>query len=291
MDQIFRDADLAATFRRDGYITLPLLNEAACEQLQAIYAKLPAIEGDTFFSSSFIKDSAFKKQISDEIAEVLRNSVQKHFHHYRQLGAGFLVKPASPMSVMPIHQDWTIVDEPQFASITIWLPLQDVGVQNGAIKVLPGSHLLSNALRSPSLTDPLEEIRNDIEEDLITLPMKAGEAFVFSHALVHSSHPNLSEKPRIAVAYGMIYDKANMYYYYRQSANDPIEKLSVADDFFLNYPEPGQRPINSQLVEYVSYVEKRVSRATYLQKYPRSESNDGQKKQNGFFAKLKALFG
>jgi hypothetical protein len=293
MISIFRDPQLANEFEENGYVVLPFLDSEAVSELKGIYAELPPIEGDTFFSSSFIRDLEFKKAISARIEAIFRPKVDEYFQQYKKLGAGFLVKPPSASSIMPIHQDWTIVDESQYASITIWLPLQDVDSHNGAIKVLPKSHRLSNALRSPTIDDPIADIKPLIEEDLITLPMKAGEAFIFTHAVAHASNPNLSDAPRVAIAFGMIHEDARMYYYFRPQGTDQVEKLSIRDDFFLNYPDVGQRPPDAQVMETLLYEQNRVTAQQYRSFYGKPEPQkvpDAPTEKPGLLSRLKRMF-
>ncbi len=164
---------------------------------------------------------------------------------------------------MPINQDWTVVDETQFDSITIWVPLQDVDAKNGAIQVIPGSHNFSSALRSPSMQSPFKNVGAEMRNDLQLLPMKAGYAFIFSHALLHASPANNSATPRLAATFGLIDAKAQLQFYH-QNENGETEKYLVDENFFQNYnTQIGQRPQSGMLQEKFIYKQKYVAASEY----------------------------
>lgn len=259
MKNIFKNDQLYKLFKEKGYIVIDLLSPSEVKQLQDIYLKFSIPQPQHFYSTSFLQDDKSRKQISEELQAIIRPKANSIFQNYKELGSVFLIKPSGENSQMPIHQDWTVVNEPEHHSITAWIPLVDTTKENGAITVLPKSHRLSTGLRSPSLQDPLEEIKTIAAPMMQTLEMKAGQAFIFSHALLHASHSNLSGKNRIAVAYGVIHQDTELIYYHKPSATEKIQKLSIPKDFFITYPEPGKQPANSILIEEIDYSENKVS--------------------------------
>ena len=271
---VFQDELLSRKFEENGYVVMDLFSKETIHALKNVYTSACLEFSETFYSSSFIEDMSLKKEISHRIHGLLSSAISEHFKDYKQLGGVFLVKPTGPKGEMPIHQDWTVVDESKYCSITIWIPLQKTVTQNGAIKVLPKSQKLTSALRSPTLRDALSSIKNDCEEHLIPLEMEVGQAFVFNHALLHSSYPNLSNEPRIACAYGLIHKDAEMLFYHK--VDEKVEVLKISEDFFLNYPKPGERPENSEFLKSIDYQEQMVSKEEFNRFYninPNSTSN------------------
>jgi ectoine hydroxylase-related dioxygenase (phytanoyl-CoA dioxygenase family) len=232
---IFKDISLQKKFERDGYVVMPFLSAEEVMQLRAIY-KANVVADESFHSTSYHPDLSFKKTLDEKIRNIIQPHADAVLSHYRPLGAAFLTKNSGPTSAMPIHQDWTVTDEKKFFSATIWIPLQDTSFTNGAIQVIPGSHRFSEALRSPSLEVSFTGIYHRLQSFLKLLPMKAGEAFIFNHALMHASPPNLSGEPRIAVAFGFVPQDASLCMYYATN-NHLVEKYSMPDDMFLRYPE------------------------------------------------------
>lgn len=263
--KVFKDEKLQKQFDLYGYVVVPFLSKGQVEQLRSLFFKTHQFIPNGFYSSSFNVNEDQKKEIDRLIQQNLEPNVNSLFSGYKKLGACFLNKQPGAQSEMPIHQDWTVVDESKYDSITIWIPLQDVDEQNGAIQVIDGSHRFSTALRSPSLEDPFKNVQQEIRRDLKLLPMKAGEAFIFSHALLHASPPNLSNESRIAVTYGLIDDEAQLMFYHKNEKLH-LEQYFVEEDFFQRYnTHIGERPTFGQLKHTFDYTQRFVTAAEYLQ--------------------------
>ncbi len=260
--RIFRNVGLQKQFELYGYVVVPFLSEGEVKALRDFFFEKHPNIPDGFYSSSFNTDDAHKKSVNQKIESVLSGRVEEHFNSIKKLGSCFLNKQPGAQSEMPIHQDWTVVDEPNFDSITIWIPLQDVNKTNGAIQVIDGSHRLTKALRSPSLEDPFKNVQSEMRKDLKLLPMKAGEAFIFSQALLHASPPNLSNEPRIAVTYGLIDAQAQLMFYHHEAGK--VEQYFVDESFFQQYnTQIGQRPNFGSVQKTFDYQQHFVSALEY----------------------------
>lgn len=73
---------------------------------------------------------------------------------------------------------------------------------NGALMVLPGSHLFFDKYRNNHIPVSYRGSESLILENMITVPMKAGQAFVLNHAVIHASTLNNTDKERLVIAYG-----------------------------------------------------------------------------------------
>ena len=107
------------------------------------------------------------------------------------------------------HQDWWCWDHsvsyrrgaPQIAALCY---LADTDTQNGALRVLPGSHLRSVPIHAvlPEAHDEAAsvlEAENIAMTDLpgqVTLELKAGDAAVIDYRLLHGTHKNASSTRR-----------------------------------------------------------------------------------------------
>ena len=192
---ILLDPELNNQLLTKGYAVFPFLDDVQVEEFKTLYQKYK-VDSAQFHSTTFSTNYDQKKQLSDEAWQCAKSKAKLFLSSYRRLGASFLSKPPGQGGVMPVHQDWTIVDEKEFASYTIWIPLQDVNSTNGAITVLNGSHQFNKALRAPTLPVAISEIEPAIRTHMITLDMKAGEAFIFNHSLINASHTNAWIGPR-----------------------------------------------------------------------------------------------
>tara|TARA_B110000003_G_C16605702_1_gene517429 strand:- start:236 stop:964 length:729 start_codon:yes stop_codon:yes gene_type:complete len=86
-------------------------------------------------------------------------------------------------------------------AVTVWLPLQDLKIGYGTLKVLPGSHkfkTVSGSIMKNSITR-LDISSKNYEKKMIDLKVKAGEAIVMSQFLIHSSGDNVSNKIRFSL--------------------------------------------------------------------------------------------
>ncbi|MCF8256216.1 MAG: phytanoyl-CoA dioxygenase family protein [Flavobacteriales bacterium] len=260
---LFQSPVLNSRFALDGYVTVPFLSEAEVAALRAVFHEtLPTVPAG-FHSSSFSTDTEEKQRVNDRVEEVFGPKVSGLFNPIRKLGSCFLSKSPGPQGEMPIHQDWTMVDETRFCSVTIWCALQDTDEANGAVQVIAGSHRFSDALRSPTLPDPFRDIHAEMRPDLRTVPLKAGEAIIFNQALLHASPPNTSAEPRIAVTYGLIAEEAGLLFYHRNEEGQ-VEQFAVPDHFFQEYnTQIGQRPSIGTKTDTFAYTPKAVTLGEY----------------------------
>jgi hypothetical protein len=83
--------------------------------------------------------------------------------------------------------------------ISVWFPLGDATVDNGCLRVIPGSHRGDLIAHCPgeqalSIPDKLLPVHQ-----AVPVPMEAGSAMIFEQLLVHESLENVSDGIRISV--------------------------------------------------------------------------------------------
>jgi ectoine hydroxylase-related dioxygenase (phytanoyl-CoA dioxygenase family) len=255
VNNIFKNSAFATRFQEDGYLVLPFFCAAEIDKLKTIYDGIHHNEELIFESTSFIEESTFKEAINSQVELVFKTKIEALFHDYKSLGTSFLTKRIGNNTNMPIHQDWTVVDEDKFVSVTCWIPLVDTTFNNGAMQVIDGSHLISKALRGPSLPISFDGI--NLAPFLKTIPLKAGEAIIFNHALLHASHSNLSDKERVAVTFGLTHKEAQLLMYY--SKKDTVEKWEMPDSMFIEYPKIRFAPTIGKLKEELDYKVQKIT--------------------------------
>jgi hypothetical protein len=235
--KVFKIAEHEIKFQKEGYLLLPLLNDEEVASLKNFYNELshPEIEG--FHSTHFSKNRAYKKEIHNKITAVFSENLLALLEDYAILFANFMVKGRGESSRMPIHADWTYVDETQFQSLGVWCPLVDTNPQNGMLGVVPKSHLLNFNFRGPKIPNSFQAYDQYIIDTYGKLiPMKAGEIIIYDHRMLHYSPANLSNVNReainivaapnaAAIMHHTVLDDPNMVHVYK--VNDP--------SFFLEY--------------------------------------------------------
>lgn len=258
MNNCLLNSELSARLDRDGFVLVPFLNPEQVQELRSIYSELRVPEGQPFWSSSFLKDDALKIEMSARMQACFDAEIQRTLADFKPLGSTFLIKFPGEYSEMPVHQDWTVVDEERFGSYTIWIALDDTTAENGALEVIPGSHRISNALRSPSLPVSFEKVRRDLPPYLKMLPMKAGEALIFNHALMHSSPPNKTVSSRLAATFGFVPKEASLCMYYARP-NGKVARYNMPDDMFIHYADIRNEPKIGTLESEFEYTVKELT--------------------------------
>lgn len=113
--------------------------------------------------------------------------------------------PMDKRYMQPWHQDWRS-GQGSLNSVTIWTPLRDVKKENGAIELIPGSHL--DGYRDVEVVhDPLRYIlKNPVPRDAPTVAaeLKRGECILFSQMLLHASGENTSDQPRLTCQFRFV---------------------------------------------------------------------------------------
>jgi phytanoyl-CoA hydroxylase len=93
------------------------------------------------------------------------------------------------------HQDWRSM-QGSLNSVVIWLPLEDINIELGALEVIPGSHLWG--LRTASIDNGFGMVALSPEEGAQFIPVEVqqGDLLAFSSFLVHQSGENVTSRPR-----------------------------------------------------------------------------------------------
>jgi ectoine hydroxylase-related dioxygenase (phytanoyl-CoA dioxygenase family) len=114
-----------------------------------------------------------------------------------------LLKPANVGAGTPWHQDEAYSDpEYDHAQLTFWMPLQDVGPQDGCMIYLPGSHLMGvlqhRSLNNDPHTHAFECAVSFSDEQSVHCPLPAGGCAVHGQRTLHCSTNNVSNVDRYA---------------------------------------------------------------------------------------------
>ncbi|MEY2422426.1 MAG: hypothetical protein QOI95_2493 [Acidimicrobiaceae bacterium] len=199
----FRDQAHDATFAERGFVTMPLLDEQQLARLIAAWEANRHSEEAGYRVTLAEGERAVRQSASDAVVAVIDEPVRAVLADHRVALATFVVKGATGDSRVQPHTDPTLVDEPRVRSVAVWITTVDTSLENGALWVLDGSHRMTPAFR-PATGFPQRELSDELvathPQRQIPLPLPAGHAVFFDHALVHWSGPNESGRTRVAVA-------------------------------------------------------------------------------------------
>jgi hypothetical protein len=224
----------------EGYVTLPCLGKDDIKLLIDLFNEFHPSLPEGFYASTHSIDKNSRKEISEQIAEVVRPKIVNLFSNLELLGGAFISKAPGTKGILPLHQDWNIVNEKEARSYNLWIPLVDVNEGNGAMRILKQSHLKQETYRGPNLYPTLSNISKLVDENMVSLNMMAGEALLYDHALWHSSPVNQSNQLRLAVVFGIIPKGVEMKFYH-QNGNQIEEYNSYPSFFFENDLKDGPK--------------------------------------------------
>ncbi|HKK76945.1 MAG TPA: phytanoyl-CoA dioxygenase family protein [Saprospiraceae bacterium] len=243
--KILQEDQLDEQLLEDGYVIVPFFADEQIAHLRTLFAQLHTDPIQGFYASAHVPDPSFRTRISEEIRSVATPLVEQYFTDALALGGTFIAKAAGDAGILQPHQDWNIVDEEQHRSFNIWIPLVDVSKENGAVEILPGSHRKLQTYRGANLPNAFDEVRPLVWAAMKTLEMKAGQALIYDHRLVHGSGANQSEELRLAIVLGTIHREAPMRYYYQREGK--INEYACSPAFYLE-GNPGAGPGELELL-------------------------------------------
>ncbi len=257
MKALFSSDELQKKFEADGYVQIPLLTQAEVYELMTEYKAVSEAHEKInipYITTSHSNNAELIHHVDAVLQKVIAPAVDKYLKNYNLLFGNYLVKmPGNGSETMP-HQDITFVDESQYASVNIWVALQDTNEENGCMYFLKGSHNLMPTLR-PTHDYPwvYSNVIDDIKRRSEKYPAKAGDAFIFNHAVIHGSYPNNTNLPRIAaVIAGYHSDAPLLHYYLPVGESNKVEKYSMTKEAYLHFKK-GQPPAKGVLLGEINY--------------------------------------
>jgi len=278
----FYESVLSEKLSKDGFAVFDLLKEHDVEALTSIFNEHHATNPEGFYATTHLDDKEKRKALSDKAMSILACRIESHFENIQLLGGAFISKAPGEKGILPLHQDWNLVDEKVARSYNMWIPLVDVNEENGAMRLLVGSHAKQETYRGPNVPPVLYPISNEVDQHMVSLNMKKGEAVLYDHALWHSSPQNQTDQLRLAFVLGVVPEEADLKYY--QQNGDTVEEYASHPNFFLeNDRESG--PGDLELVRTFNHPNSFLSKEEFERVYLGKEEVKHEPKK-GFFQRL-----
>jgi non-haem Fe2+, alpha-ketoglutarate-dependent halogenase len=198
---------LKQQFDRDGYLLgIPILSLAEVSHINDQYDRLKELvrsrSNKGRITNQHLLDPEFyalatRKNVLDLVELAIGPDILL-------ISTGFFDKPpGSASEFVAWHQDTTYWGlNPPFA-VTVWIALDDSDVENGCMRVIPGTH--RNGLLPHSVSkQPGNILAHDQEipaqyldqSKAVDFVLKAGQASLHHGELVHGSNPNRSTRRR-----------------------------------------------------------------------------------------------
>ncbi|MCS7220828.1 MAG: phytanoyl-CoA dioxygenase family protein [Anaerolineae bacterium] len=141
-------------------------------------------------------DLAKDPRILDIVESLLGPNIQLYY-------SMLMMKPPRQGFTAPWHQDFAFFVHDRADLLACQVYIDDSTLENGCVEVVPGSHKLGllNHFKDGRFTGIVQGDTTEFDQQRVPLPVKAG-GIAFWHCLtLHSSKPNLSERPRRAIVY------------------------------------------------------------------------------------------
>ena len=263
MKKMFRDSELQNKFEQDGYVVVPFLDADMLKNILEFYATVRQEHEITssVHSTSDTNNESLIRLVDSKLKFIIKEKIATLLFECRIFLSNFLIKEPDIESRISPHQDWTFVDEKQFASASIWCPLTDIDAQTGRISVIKGSHRFIETLRAPpDSPSAFEPVSSELDTYLLPLSIKAGDALIYNHALIHASEPNLSKLQRPVAVWAVVPEEAQLllHYYHPAPAKRKLEKFEVDTDFFYQYAK-NSRPYGKYSKGFIDYEFKQIT--------------------------------
>lgn len=265
MLRIFSSNNHQEEYRRKGYVIIRgLLTAAEVSELKELALSHTKQYVQPFHASHFSDDEDYKMKVHNVLKQVVFNRVKPYLVNFRAVFGNFMVKQPGDNGFLQMHADWAYVNEPENRSLAVWVPLVDTNEQNGCLGVIDGSHRFMNIVRGPRIQqNSFDHDRQWIIDYGTLLPMKAGDAVVYDHALLHFSYANKTTELRPALNVSMVPENAEIIHYSVPEGETQIIKYAVpSDDFFIHYsnfktPRLG-KVIQTLPADKVKYIDRKM---------------------------------
>lgn len=261
--KIFYNESLQAEFDKKGYVIVDLLSPEQATALLTLYDEIEGARGtantnnNSYELSFFEKDIETKKRKFNMVYSFMKPLIDSIIINYKPVMINLFNKHHGTGEV-PIHQNWTFVDERIYTSISVWCPLQDVSRANGTLEVVPGTHKVICDYRGPSIPWVFDNL-NDLMKEKYMLPLQLqfGQIAVIDDSIIHFSGDNNTESERKAIQLILKPEEATTIHCFKsdKSVNE-IHIIDVEDDYFFDFnmweaPKGGtnRRTINHPIIK------------------------------------------
>jgi len=269
VNPIFKDDKIQLLFDRDGFVKIPLLNQEEADDLTAFYEKHRQQHETTSHLHHTTTDSGQADliySVDAKIKTVFLPRLEKILANFKALAGCFHIKEPGTGSNTDMHQDPTFVDESNFCSANVWVALQDIDKKNGNLFFVRGSHRVVSSLRAtPSYSSYYQNFKEELTEMITHVPLKKGEAVVFSNATIHGATENLTDGIRLAATLLVCSAQAEwiLYYQDKDKKSDKVEKHQLNLDSFISFSKNGM-PEHNTPPEIIPYKYPVISKKEFL---------------------------
>lgn len=236
-EMILLQPEQKSQLKNFGYVILDGIDIIQLEELKKIYYEKFYQKDNQGFQSTMYKtnQSEIRKEIYKLLEETFIDIVEDILPEHEIQLANFLFKPAnSDQSEVGVHRDWSYVCHTKDNAFNLWIPLDDIHIENGGFYVIPESHLMPHGPRLTPFQDELNPYKNRLKAIGKHIQIKTGQALLYHPGIIHFSNANCSTKDRLVV--GMVCKPINEQgHHYHLDENNICKRYKVDKDFYLHF--------------------------------------------------------
>jgi hypothetical protein len=267
----FHDSDLQQSFDQNGFVVVEMFTPYQIEELKTLLAELKqqrtGFVNDSSYKLSFFSDSAaYREKVFKTISAHCQPFVDRYLANYEPLIINTFDKEPGSGEV-PIHQNWTFVDESKHTSVSVWIPLIDTTRLNGTMEVVRGSNGTLSDFRSPTIPWVFENLLDPIKEQhMEPIDAKLGQAVILDDSILHYTSRNDSEVVRTAIQLIMKPNGVSAIHYHKpDAANLRVDVYEVDWKFFTSF-NMREKPSGVPLVGHFELNQHFLSESEFLQR-------------------------
>lgn len=234
---VIRDEQMADAVTQEGITQQKLISDEQLNALQKLFDENHNISENGMFYSLYSTDLEYRSKMHFGVLEALKPTLDQVFQDYKVIYSLFIVKAyGEDQTEFFVHQDPSYVDELKYSPMHIWVPLDDITADNGALCVVPRSQHITHPYRNISFPPAFDGHNDKLRRYLKPIYMEKGEALIFDPRLIHNSLANKTNKLRVAALVGVAPKEAELVSSFKDLENDPnaqLEFFKHEDDHFL----------------------------------------------------------
>jgi ectoine hydroxylase-related dioxygenase (phytanoyl-CoA dioxygenase family) len=246
MFPILRSFDLEKQLVEDGFAVMPLLDANAVTELHELFPYYSADgqgTADSIHTSLMDCDGPTRRRVHQAIVDRLGSALSTIFKDHKLPLCQFFVKFPGTDNNIGLHTDSSLLLNPALEPhYGIWIPLQDVGPDNGTLTVIPGSHRWFSGVAAASVPWAFAGSMERIFPLARSLDLNAGQMVIFDNRLLHGSAPNNSGTPRVCIAGRVTHGLSSYHSFWKDDdASAEVGVYAEPDDIYLNDRWKGDR--------------------------------------------------
>ncbi|MCB9234546.1 MAG: phytanoyl-CoA dioxygenase family protein [Bacteroidia bacterium] len=274
MRPVLQDSQLQQLYDQNGYVMIDFLDESEFGALFQLMEELKE-EGRQFemnveseYKLSFFASSPeWRMKVFQRVSDFFTAKANRFLDDYVPLIINLFDKEPGGGEV-PVHQNWSFVDESRYRSVSVWIPLCDVSRANGTLEVIAGSHDTLTEFRSPSIPWVFDGLWDPLREKYLQpLNLRRGQAGIIDDAIIHWSSDNDTDAVRSTIQLIMVPREATPIHYYRNPENpEQLEIFAVDAEFFTRF-QMHEKPVGVQKIgEINGFHYHKLSEAELVEK-------------------------